>query len=61
MRKFKFLLIYFVVFWIQAVLVVAISFTIMGPGPSGLIAFGSLLSFWTSYKITKAIMSRYFK
>ena len=60
-RRFKFLLIYFVVFWFQAALVVVISFTIIGPRPSGLIAFGSLLSFWTSYKITKAIMSRYFK
>lgn len=60
-RKFKFFLIYFVVFWIQAALVVVISFTIIGPRPSGLIAFGSLLSFWTSYKITKAIMSKYFK
>ena len=60
-RKFKFFLIYFVVFWIQAALVVVISFTIIGPRPSGLIAFGSLLSFWTSYKITKAIMSKYLK
>ena len=61
LRKFKFFLIYFVVFWIQAIVVVFISLTVIGPRPSGLIAFGSLLSFWTSYKITKAIMSRYFK
>ena len=55
-RKFKFFLIYFVIFWIQATLVIFISFTIIGPRPSGLIASGSLFSFWTSYKITKAIV-----
>ena len=58
MRKFKFLLVYFVIFWIQATIVVAISFTVIGARPSGLIGSGALLSFWTSYKITKYLFSK---
>ncbi len=57
-RKFKFLLVYFVIFWVQATVVVVISLTVIGPRPSGLIAFGGLLSFWTSYKITKYLFSK---
>tara|TARA_R110002072_G_scaffold298870_2_gene473465 strand:- start:2789 stop:3331 length:543 start_codon:yes stop_codon:yes gene_type:complete len=57
-RKFKFLLVYFVIFWLQATVVVVISLTVIGPRPSGLIAFGGLLSFWTSYKITKYLFSK---
>ena len=57
-RKFKFLLIYLLLFWVQATAVVVISLAVIGPRPSGLIAFGALLSFWTSYKITKYIFSK---
>ena len=57
-RKFKFLLVYFVIFWLQATVVVVISLAVIGPRPSGLIAFGGLLSFWTSYKITKYLFSK---
>lgn len=58
MRKFKFLLVYFVIFWIQATVVVVISFIVIGARPSGLIGSGTLLSFWTSYKITKYLFSK---
>ena len=58
LRKFKFLLVYFVIFWLQATVVVVISLAVIGPRPSGLIAFGGLLSFWTSYKITKYLFSK---
>lgn len=58
MKKIKFLILYAIAFWVQIILIVAISFSLIGPRPSGLIAFGTVMAFWTSYKIVKAFLSK---
>tara|TARA_B110000483_G_scaffold8420_1_gene9979 strand:+ start:406 stop:1167 length:762 start_codon:yes stop_codon:yes gene_type:complete len=58
LSKIKFFFIYFILFWIQASIIVFISFTVIGLRPSGLIALGGLISFWSSYKLTRLIMPR---
>ena len=58
LSKIKFFFIYFILFWIQASIIVVISFIVIGPRPSGLIALGGLISFWSSYKLTRLIMPR---
>jgi hypothetical protein len=62
MKKFLlflfWILLYFVFFWIQVVIAIGLNFAFFERGDGGITGLGSIIAFWTSYIIVKAIRSR---
>ena len=54
------IIVYFFVLWLFVLISIGINFAVFGRGTGGLTAFGSIISFWLSYKFVKWLWKKYF-
>tara|TARA_R110002012_G_scaffold292802_1_gene488158 strand:+ start:2573 stop:2794 length:222 start_codon:yes stop_codon:yes gene_type:complete len=48
-------ILYLIFWWIQSVVAIGLNFAFFNRGAGGITAVGSLIAFWTSFKIVKII------